>query len=322
MLTANATAGLISSLMALRPPRGSLCLMPSWTFVATAHAAVAAGLEPFFVDVREATWALDPDDVRQSLRAAPRPVGAVVVVAPFGAPVEVAAWEAFQRETAVPVVIDAAAAFDTIRPSHLPAVVSLHATKAFGAGEGGLVLTTDPDLRREIFTIGNFGFWGTRSATRPALNARMSEYHAAAGLAALDEWSHTRSRQARLIARYAHDLARLPRVAVQPRLGEWVGSTCNILIPEDYLDPVRARLLAEGIETMRWWGDGCHRQPAFQRFPSLSLPVTEGLARRVLGLPWAPDFGAHHVERVVSALARALDSRPLLNLRRALRRFG
>jgi dTDP-4-amino-4,6-dideoxygalactose transaminase len=61
--TASATAGLTAALLARRAPAGSFCLMPSWTFAATAHAARAAGLIPWFHDVLRSTWALDPGAV-------------------------------------------------------------------------------------------------------------------------------------------------------------------------------------------------------------------------------------------------------------------
>src|SRR3989442_687951 len=52
----NATLAIAQSLRAMGAPAGSLCVMPSWTFVATAAAAVWAGLEPYFIDVDPGTW--------------------------------------------------------------------------------------------------------------------------------------------------------------------------------------------------------------------------------------------------------------------------
>jgi PAS domain S-box-containing protein len=72
-------------------------------------------------------------------------------------------------------------------------VVSLHATKVLGIGEGGFVLCDDPALTRSIRARTNFGFDGTREANVPAFNAKMSEYHAAVGNAALDEWRNARA---------------------------------------------------------------------------------------------------------------------------------
>src|SRR5947209_1467089 len=79
---ANATVGLSLSLAALGAKPGTLCVMPAWTFIASAHAAVSAGMVPYFVDVDPGQWALDPDEIGAIITAAPGPVGAVMVVAP------------------------------------------------------------------------------------------------------------------------------------------------------------------------------------------------------------------------------------------------
>src|SRR5436305_952076 len=79
---ANATTGLAIALAIQHPPRGTLCVMPAWTFVASAHAAVMAGLTPYFVDVDADTWALDVERISEEIARAPAQVGAVVPVMP------------------------------------------------------------------------------------------------------------------------------------------------------------------------------------------------------------------------------------------------
>jgi hypothetical protein len=79
---ANATLGLAIALAAQRPPPGSLCAIPAWTFVASAHAALMAGLVPYFVDVEPETWAIDANKLADDLARAPAPIGAVMPVAP------------------------------------------------------------------------------------------------------------------------------------------------------------------------------------------------------------------------------------------------
>ena len=189
---ANATLGLALALAAQGAQPGTLCIIPAWTFVATAHAAVMAGLIPYFVDVDTKTWTLDSNRIDQEVARAPGPVSAVVPVAAFGQPVDVAAWDRIRSRTGLAVVIDAAAGFDSLRPGATPAVVSLHATKVLGVGEGGFVACTDVSLIRSIRSRANFGFHRTRQAVTSAVNAKLSEYHAAVGLAALDEWATVR----------------------------------------------------------------------------------------------------------------------------------
>ncbi len=304
---ANATVGITVALLARRVPASSFCIVPSWTFVATPHAVRAAGLTPWFHDVDRRTWALNPDQVMGTLKRIPKPVGALVVVSPFGAPVDIDAWQEFEDRTGILVVVDAAAGFDTARPSRIPLVVSLHATKILGAGEGGFVSSTDARLLERFRAGCNFGFQGERIAMLPALNAKMSEYHAAVGLASLAQWRETRRQHARIIDWYRQIIPHLDRVSLQPGYGHgWVSATTSVLLPPRSAGTIVAHLRSSGIETKAWWGEGCHGMPAFMDCPRSFLPVTEELGPRVLGLPHFPDMQKQDVDRVADTLADAM----------------
>ena len=182
----NAPVGLTLALAAAAEP-GGLCLMPSFTFVASAHAARAAGLMPCFVDVEPGSWALTPELARAALRRLGGRVAAVMPVAVFGAPPDPAAWDAFGAETGIPVVIDAAAAYDGARVGRGATVVSLHASKILGVGEGGFVAAGDAALVQSVRHRSNFGFHGRRTAEVAGMNGKISEYACAVGLAAMDD---------------------------------------------------------------------------------------------------------------------------------------
>ena len=94
----NATTALSISLAALTGDDGRYCLMPSFTFVATAQAALAAGLTPYFLDVDPATWRLDNSVVCDVIARLGSDVAAVMVVAPFGAPIDIAPWDRLTEE--------------------------------------------------------------------------------------------------------------------------------------------------------------------------------------------------------------------------------
>jgi dTDP-4-amino-4,6-dideoxygalactose transaminase len=309
--TANATLGLTAALQARRVPAGSVCLIPSWTFPATPHAARAAGMTVWFHDVDRLTWALNPDHVTETLKRMPRPVSAVIVVAPFGAPVDLKGWEEFQDHTGIAVIVDAAAAFDAARPSRIPIVVSLHATKILGAGEGGFVASTDSHFSERVRACCNFGFRGSRNAMLPALNSKMSEYHAAVALASLASWPKIRQQHEHVMEWYRRGIVRLERVSLQPKYGNgWVSATTSVLLPPRSRDRIGLDLLKSGIETRQWWGQGCHVQPAFMDCPRSTLAVTEELGRRVLGLPHFPDMQKRDVDAVMGVLSDALSGQP------------
>ena len=270
--------------------------------------ARAAGLTPMFHDVDRETWALNPEQVKEALRRGCA-AQAVVVVSPFGAPLRLKAWQQFQEETGVPVVVDAAAGFDTATPSSLLSVVSLHATKIFAAGEGGFVLTSDAVMANRVRACSNFGFEDSRVAMRRSINAKMSEYHAAVALASLGRWPVIRAQHLKIMQWYRQALAPVAGVSLQPGYGHgWATGTTSVVLPPGSASQVAAILQRSGIETRSWWGQGCHVQPAFADCPRVELPVTKDLGERVLGLPHYPDMEKENVSDVAASLGHALRS--------------
>ena len=303
---ANATIGIMLALAAKGVRPGTLCVIPAWTFVASAHAATMAGLIPYFIDVEKDSWALDPEATAEAIAGAPAAVGAVMPVVPFGRPIDIAAWEDFQARSGLPVVIDAAAGFDTVTPSTVPTVVSLHATKVLGTGEGGFVICTDPAVVLRVRRMSNFGLDPNRQAAVAATNAKMSEYHAAVGHAALDEWTEARAAWMAAAGAYRRALDGSNRVRLQDGFGEtWVGSTCMLRATDQAAARIQGALAAAGIETRRWWGNGAHVHPATARFPRASLPVTQALAKSTFAAPFYRDLGFAEIRKIAEVMLAA-----------------
>ncbi|MFW0778035.1 MAG: aminotransferase class I/II-fold pyridoxal phosphate-dependent enzyme [Rickettsiales bacterium] len=308
-MVANGTLGLTVALQALEVTRGSLCLMPSWTFTATPAAALAAGLTPVFADVDAATQTLTPERAKEAIKKLGKPVGMVLPVSPFGAPVDVSEWDRFTEETGIPVVIDAAAAFDSfmngaIKIGRTPVMISLHATKICGIGEGGLVLTQSHDISFRIRKIINFGFEDDRLSHRIAINAKPSEYSAAVGMAVLDSWQEIRAGWARVQQYYIDHLGKAGiECWMHPK---WVTSSCNIILPD--IAPTISKTLREsGVDTRRWWETGCHAHPAYRACEvAEELTATQHLGQSMLGIPGAMDMTeatlASVCERLVDAV--------------------
>jgi dTDP-4-amino-4,6-dideoxygalactose transaminase len=307
---ANGTVGLSAALVATGARPGLKCLLPSWTFVGSAAAVWAANLRPHFVDVDPATWMLDPRAIAR--RNDLDEVGAIMVVSAFGAPVDTRAWDEVSAATGIPVIIDCAASFDTVarigsaRPGKSPIMISLHATKVFGVGEGAIVLSTERDLVRRFNKICNFGVWDSPEGQILGYNGKLSEYHAAVGLATLGNWERRRALAAQLTDRYVRRLRDLEGASTLPGYGEgWVSCYCNVAVDGDAA-PVLENLAARGVETRRWWQHGVHVQNAYRDFTRDRLPVTESLARRVFGLPFFHDISDEEFEHVMASLEAAL----------------
>jgi len=312
--TNSGTAGLIASILAAAGTATAekpYAIVPSFSFVATSVAVERCGYNNYFADVDANTWALDPDMLLG------HPVldhaGIVVPVAPFGRPVAQAPWLAFRERTGIPVVIDAAAAFSVIErdPSAfigpLPSVFSFHATKGFGIGEGGCVVSTDAELSENVGRALNFGFWGSRESVSPSSNGKMSEYHAAVGLAQLDCWPTTRAAMKGVAESYRTHFAGLGRRAAffgPPEVdGGYALFLCNDL---DETEAVQRSLAADDIEFRFWYGQGIHLHAHFSDAPRDDMSATKDLGGRLIGLPMAPDFRDQDIARVVEAIERAV----------------
>lgn len=310
-LTASGTLGLVACLLALDLEPGSICALPSWTFVASADAVVAAGLEPYLLDVSLDTWALDPEHIEAQIAKMPRRPSVIMPVSPFGAPVDARAWELFAAESGIAVVIDAAAGFDAAVASSLPTVVSLHATKTLGVGEGGFVLCTDQSLVKRLRQVTNYGFSAMRVAHRVGLNAKMSEYHAAIGLAQLEKWRATRRTWLR-VARYYRDAFQdYPSIECLPGYGEdWIGSTATFRFVGHAAGDLGERLRRYNVDSRRWWHRGVNHHPAFAHTPGVELVNAECLADEVLGLPCYLTLRTAAARTVVEAVRKIIGPPP------------
>ncbi|MGH9213547.1 MAG: DegT/DnrJ/EryC1/StrS family aminotransferase [Acidimicrobiales bacterium] len=309
---ASCTAGLMLAAQALADPAG-VAVMPSFTFSATAHAAMWAGIRPRFVDCDTATCQIDVDDAASKLDGASLLVGTHV----FGAPCQPEALEALARPAGVPVLFDAAHAFGSTRAGRRiggfgsAEVFSLSPTKVLVAGEGGLIATRDADLAERLrlgVDYGNPGDYDTRFA---GLNARMSELHAAVALCSLDELDDHLAIRRDLAARYRSGLEGVPGVAVQTVDPDDVSTYKDLTVIVDQTDfgigrdaLVRA-LKAEGIDTRPYFWPPVHRQQAYAHLAAETgeLPATDWVSSRVVSLPLWRDMPEGSVETVVETVA-------------------
>lgn len=313
----SATAGLAATALTLAgraTAERPLAIVPSYTFVASAVALELCGYQCFLADVDPQTWSLDPQALRARLKPEILERTAIVMpVAPYGRAVDQSPWKKFADETGIAVVIDAAASFEQLcaQPSRLigsiPVVISLHATKALAAGEGGAIGCTDAALVERIGTALNFGFHGTRESISPSLNGKMSEYHAAVGLAELDGWKGKHAALQAVADAYRKHFA-------NERLTDhFVGApdiaSCYALFRCDngaQAARIQEALTSNRVDFRLWYGTGLHDQRQFRSLVSENLAVTRDLAPRIIGLPVAVDLPSESIRRVVAAVAQGM----------------
>jgi dTDP-4-amino-4,6-dideoxygalactose transaminase len=291
-----------------------LALLPAFTFVGTAMAAEQCGYRPYLADIDPETWMLDP------ARIVNLPVlshiGVVIPVAPFGRAVHQGPWREFQAQTGIPVVIDGAACYAEIRDKpqsfvgSIPIGLSFHATKSFSTGEGGGVVAVNPDLIQRVVMGLNFGCYGSREARSPGSNGKMSEYHAAVGLAEFDGWSQKRHGFETAADGYrdaAADLGLSDRFYLTPD----IGMPYAIIRCRDPFEASHVQLaLGEANVGWRlWYGTGLHHHSYFFNAQRGDLRTTDDVAPRLIGVPMAPDMTQAQVRHVTTVLAAAVRSK-------------
>lgn len=314
---ANATLGLIAALVAIdpngKPPQGAKALMPSFTFVATAQAALSAGLEPLLADVSADAWHLDPAVLEAALPASSG-LAAVIAVSAFGTPPPAETrrrWEQACRQAEIPLVVDSAAGFGAVAEDGLPVgaqgdveIVSFHATKPFAIGEGGAVFTRRKDLCERLEAAVNFGLGPDRQVRLAhGTNAKMSELHAATALAVLDRFDsilQSRRRAATAVRDQAGDGFTWQR--------EFERSTFQFLPVAVASEERRDRLVEacrDRIEARVYY------EPLDMLFPDRwktvgeDLATTHDLHRRLLCLPMANDLSETELDEIAAVLAAA-----------------
>ena len=294
VLTCNGTAALELTLRALNLT-GEV-ILPSFTFISTANALVLAGLTPVFCDINAATMNIDCDACRALIT---EQTSAVIATHVWGRPCDTERLQAICDAAGIALLYDAAHAFGV---EHLgrriggfgqAEIFSLHATKVLHAFEGGVISTNDASLAADLRLRRNFGFSAVDRIDMVGINAKMSEAHAAMGLANLDTLDTTIAANRACHDTYAEGLADIAGLRLC-RPGPDEVSNYHYVIAEidatefglnrdDFID----LLCAENILARRYFHPGCHRMTPYlpPEGPPPTLPVTEALCDRVLVLP-------------------------------------
>jgi dTDP-4-amino-4,6-dideoxygalactose transaminase len=304
------TAPLELGIAALSLQSGSAVLLPAFNFPASAAAIMRNGLQPVFADVETDSWQLTPEIARAAARV--RRLALVIPVATFGCPLDVQAWDAFVIDTGIPVLFDAAAAFGNQAVGrHVSVSFSLHATKPFGIGEGGLFVTRDAALAARVRRLSNFGF-ERGCAQEAATNAKLSELAAAVALAQWARWPDWWAARQCLWERYRDRLNALS-LALQAGFGVSEVPATLVVNLNRPAASVANQLKDAGIETRQWYCPPLYRHPAYAHCDlididgeSESLRVTEQLSTQTLGIPWHNFLANEEIDGVLGVLTRAL----------------
>lgn len=272
-------------------------IVPSFTFIATAHALQWQEITPVFCDIDPRTHNLDPGQVEKMIT--PRTSG-IIGVHTWGRSCDIAALETIAHGRNLQLLFDAAHAVGcsykgkSIGGFGRCEVFSFHATKFFNTFEGGAILTNDEVLAEKVRLMRNFGFRGFDNVIYIGTNGKMTEVCAAMGLTSLESVDEFIETNRRNHSAYRRELDGIPGVSVMAYDERERANYQYVVLEVDERaagltrDELVDVLFAENVLARRYFFPGCHRmEPYRSYFPhaALILPETERLCRRVMLLP-------------------------------------
>jgi dTDP-4-amino-4,6-dideoxygalactose transaminase len=285
-------------------------IVPSFTFIATAHSLQWQRITPVFCDIDPDTHNIDPRRVEEMIT--PRTTG-IIGVHVWGRPCPVDALAEISRRRGLKLLFDAAHAFGCSHGVRRiggfgdAEVFSFHATKFFNTLEGGAVATDDDDLAARIRLMKNFGFAGYDNVVYIGTNGKMTDVSAAMGLSSLECMEEVVGTNRRNYHRYLRELSGISgiRVARYDETEECNFQYVVLEVDGEETGIDRDRLLrvlhAENVIARRYFFPGCHRMEPYRSFfphAGLLLPHTERLVRQVMSLPTGTAVGEEEIRGI------------------------
>lgn len=310
-LFANGTLALVTALQALRIT-GEVITTP-FSFVATAHSLLWNGIKPVFVDIHSETFNIDPEKIEAAITPH---TTAIMPVHVYGRPCDVEKIQKIADTYGLKVIYDAAHAFGVsykgkslLGHGDLSAM-SFHATKVFNTFEGGALICHDAKMKQRIDDLKNFGFHDEVTVVAPGINAKMNEMQAALGLLQLKYISKAIDRRREIDSIYRRHLSKVKGIfcPLLPVDTVYNFAYFPILIEKKYSlsrDELYERLHQHGVFPRRYFYPLISEFPMYRGLPSASrynLPVSEGVANKVLCLPIYPALKIEDQQYIIEVI--------------------
>jgi len=307
-------------------------IIPSFTFIATAHSLQWQKITPVFCDLDPATHNIDPSRIEGLIT--PQTTG-IMGVHVWGRPCNIEALEEIAQRHNLKLMFDAAHAFGCSYKGRMignfgqAEVFSFHATKFFNTFEGGAVVTNDDELAKKIRLMTNFGFAGLDNVIYIGTNGKMSEISAAMGLTGLESLDKFINANQSNYKTYHTGLKNIPGLHIITYNEDERNNYQYVIVEVDEVEAGISRddlvhvLHAENILARRYFFPGCHAMEPYRSYFSnagLLLPETERLTQRVMSLPTGTTLGTEEVEEIYAIIRLAIiNSHELLPKLEAIR---
>lgn len=307
-LVSNGTLGLQIAIKALNLS-GEIITTP-FSYVASTSSIVWEGCKPVFVDIDPKTLCIDADKIEEAITDK---TSAILAVHVYGNPCNVNKIEKIVNKYKLKVIYDSAHAFG-VSYKEKPilncgdiSVLSFHATKIFHTGEGGAIVTEDDELANNISYMRNFGHNNINidDFSGLGINAKMSELHAAMGLAILPKVKNLINQRKIIVKEYDRllDSLGLETPIYNPKSSRNYGYYPIIFPSENKLLNVIKVLNRHDITPRRYF------YPALSELPYIkgqSCPIAEDISRRILCLPLYHDLKLKDVRNIAKLIRKEI----------------
>ncbi|GAB1431779.1 DegT/DnrJ/EryC1/StrS family aminotransferase [Spirochaetota bacterium] len=298
---------------------GGEIITTPYSFVATSHAIVLAGLKPVFVDVDPVTGNLDPSKIDAAIT---NKTSAIMPVHVYGNPCDTKAIKEIADKHNLKVIYDAAHAFgvkiggsSVLNEGDL-STLSFHATKVYNTIEGGALVCHDEKTKQRIDSLKNFGITDEVTVISTGTNGKMDEIRSAYGLLLLKKVDDAIDKRKLITEKYRQLLDGIPGIRYIPDLDSVSSNYAYFPIFIDKKnfgisrDELYFKLKDEGINGRRYFYPLISSFPMYKDLPSsraAKLPVANRLAEEVLCLPIYADLNLEEVGRIVNAIIASRD---------------
>ena len=301
------TAGLHLALVANGIGQGDEVLTTPFTFIASVNSILLAGARPVFVDINPENFNIDINLIEPAITSRTK---AILPVHLYGQMCDMESISKIARKFNLVVIEDACQAVGASLKgkkagSFGTGVFSLYATKNIMSGEGGMITTNDDRIAETCRKLRNHGMTERYVHEMIGFNYRMSDLHAAIGLAQinrLNEFNEIRKRNADYLSGNITTVI-TPRVQEQY---EHVWHQYTIRIDKGLDRNSVVKYLNEaGIGTGIFYPIPVHKQKYIQRLVGdVSMPVAELFADQVISLPVHPSLNKVELDQIVTAVNR------------------
>lgn len=312
----SATLGLFIAIQTLLKVEGDRkkVLVPSFTFAAGPEMIILSGFTPVFIDIDKDSWQPDFRQAEDYIRNNQDSVAGVLLCNSFGVGnLSIEKWESLARSYNIPLIIDSAAGFGSMYGNHQRVgtkgdceIFSLHATKPFAVGEGGLIVSKNQDLIEKFKSFENFGFNHEKKIGAVGINAKMQEFNAAIGLRQLEGFDARLANRQLNLEKYKAKLTPIGCIFQDNDQNSTIPFVSIITESKDLTTVALNNLVQSGVEARKYYEPLHHQSILMQKSEIFGdLSFTEDIYNRIISLPLHDSMTEDEIDFITDTIVRA-----------------